>query len=104
MGRLCLGGVEGLTGRGKLFLRENEESRLRGERSEVSVDMVEAGEKNVAGDCAPPAAPQLLGSEGVTPALDTPPLPPPAAPNAGDMKLLRDFSKVAGAGDGSAHL
>ena len=97
--------MEGLTGRGKLFLRENEESRLRGERSEVSVDMVEAGEKNVAGDCAPPAAPQLLGSEGVAPALDTPPLlPPPVAPKAGDTKLLGDFSKVAGSGDGSAHL
>ena len=43
------GGVEGLTGLGKLFLLENEESRLRGEESGAS-DEVETGEKKAAED------------------------------------------------------
>ena len=53
----CLGGVEGLTGLGRLFFLENDESKLRGDT--VSSDMVEAGEKKLAGDTAAAApAPQ----------------------------------------------
>ena len=54
-----LGGVDGLTGRGRLFLLEKEESRLRGEGREVSEE-VEFGEKKVA---AAPAGLQTGGSE-----------------------------------------
>ena len=35
-GRLCLGGVDGRTGLGRLFRLENEESRLLGDITEVS--------------------------------------------------------------------
>ena len=40
-GRLCLGGVEGRTGRGRLFLLENDESRLLGDSREESEDIVD---------------------------------------------------------------
>ena len=71
-----LGGVDGRTGRGKLFLLENEESRLRGEDSGVS-DEVETGEKKLAtdieggGEGAAAAAPlvQTVDSKGAAKAF-----------------------------------
>ena len=52
-----LGGVDGLTGLGRLFLLENDESKLRGDDRVIS-DEVELDEKNEAA-----AAPALAGRQ-----------------------------------------
>ena len=72
----CLGGVEGLTGLGRLFFLENDESKLRGDT--VSSDMVEAGEKKLAGDTAATAPAPQDHDDGDSVVL---------TPNGGDMKL-----------------
>ena len=79
------GGVDGLTGRGKLFLLENEESRLLGEESGVS-DEVETGEKKVATD--------IEGEgEGATGATAAAP-PVQTGDSKGAAKVLGLFSKL----------
>ena len=84
IGKFCLGGVEGLTGRGRLFLLATEESRLLGDMT--SGDMATAGEKKGAGETAA-AAPHEAGCSGI----DTP-------KGGGVIKLEGFLSKTAGVG------
>ena len=80
-----LGGVDGLTRRGKLFLLENEESRLRGEESGGS-DEVETGEKKLATDIEGEGD-GAAGAAAVAPPLQT-------GDSKGAAKVLGLFSKL----------